>query len=190
MHRTLDGLLKLLHPNWEIQIPDEDIEWAVRLALECRRRVKEQQKRIGSAEFRNTHFSYTMGEDGLEWFVATPELHSDDAIGADPLPPGQVWAISLGGLNDNAGLYRIEVNVGPGSGVKIINIPAPGPFRESVRYAQGNILTHAKDLVGDRDPRAHEFTVQLRAFDNSTEWGIPRTSRLCWRCAAHYLEGA
>ena len=57
-------------------IPDEDIEWAVRLALECRRRVKEQQKRIGSAEFRNTHFSYTLGEDGVEQFVATPELQS------------------------------------------------------------------------------------------------------------------
>ena len=41
----------------------------MRLALECRRRVKEQQKRIGSAEFRNTQFSYTMGEDGVEKFV-------------------------------------------------------------------------------------------------------------------------
>ena len=66
----------------------------MRLALECRRRVKEQQKRIGSAEFRNTQFSYTMGEDGVEKFVATPELQSEDSIGSDPLPPGQVWAIS------------------------------------------------------------------------------------------------
>ena len=167
VNRTLDGLLKLLHPNREAEISDEEIEWAVRLALECRRRVKEQQKKIGSAEFRNTHFSYTMGADGVERFVATPELHSDDAIGADPLPPGQVWSISPGGHDDNTGLYRIEVNVGPGSGVKIINVPAPGPFRESVRYAQGNLVTQAKDLVGDRDPRAHEFTVQLRAFDLS-----------------------
>ena len=42
-------------------MPDEDLEWAVRLALEVRRRVKEQQKRIGSAEFRNTQFSYSHG---------------------------------------------------------------------------------------------------------------------------------
>ena len=85
--RTVNGLLKLLYPDREAKIPDEDIEWAVRLALECRRRVKEQQKRIGSAEFRNTHFSYTIGEDGVERFVPTPELQSDDAIGTDPLPP-------------------------------------------------------------------------------------------------------
>ena len=56
-------------------MPDADLEWAVRLALEVpRRRVKEQQKRIGSAEFRNTQFSYVMGLDGVETFVSTPEL--------------------------------------------------------------------------------------------------------------------
>ena len=167
VQRTVDGLLKLLYPNRDMRICDEDIEEAVRLALECRRRVKEQQKRIGSAEFRNTQFSYTMGEDGVERFVSTPELQSEDAVGSDPLPPGQVWAISPGGLDDNAGLYRIDVNVGPGSGMKIINVPAPAPFRESVRYAEGNLITRAKELVGDRDPRQHEFTIQLRAFDSS-----------------------
>ena len=184
--------MKLLHPNREAEIPDEEIEWAVRLALECRRRVKEQQKKIGSAEFRNTHFSYTMGADGVERFVATPELHSDDAIGADPLPPGQVWSISPGGHDDNTGLYRIEVNVGPGSGVKIINVPAPGPFRESVRYAQGNLVTQAKDLVGDRDPRAHEFTVQLRAFDLSRAGsflGLPVLLALCSALLGKSLRG-
>ena len=192
VHRTLDGLLKLIHPDRDAEIPDEDIEWAVQLALECRRRVKEQQKRIGSAEFRNTHFSYTMGEDGVERYVATPELQSDEAIGADPLPPGQVWAVSPGGLDDNAGLYRIEVNVGPGSGVKIIIVPAPGPFRESVRYAQGNLSTQAKTLVGDRDPRAHEFTVQLRAFDSSrsgASLGLPALLALCGALLGKSLKG-
>jgi ATP-dependent Lon protease len=64
--KTVSGLLKLLFPNRDASIPDDAVEWAVRLALECRRRVKEQQKRIGSAEFRNTHFSYTLGQDGVE----------------------------------------------------------------------------------------------------------------------------
>ena len=71
VNRTVDGLLKLIYPNREANIPEADVEWAVRLAMECRRRVKEQQKRIGSAEFRNTHFSYSLGEDGVERFVAT-----------------------------------------------------------------------------------------------------------------------
>ena len=192
VHRTADGLLKLLHPNRETEIPDEDIEWAVRLALECRRRVKEQQRRIGSAEFRNTQFSYTMAVDGIEKFVVTPELQSDDTVSADPLPPGQTWAISPGGPDDNAGLYRIEVNVGPGSGVKITNIPAPGPFRESVRYAESNLVTRSKDLVGDRDPKSHEFTIQLRAFDGSRSGaflGLPTMLALCSALLGKSLRG-
>lgn len=167
VQKTVSGLLKLLYPDPEMEIPEEDLEWAIRLALEVRRRVKEQQKRIGAAEFRNTHFSYTLGEEGVEKFVSTPELQSDNSIGLDPLPPGQVWTISPGGQDEYPGLYRIETNEAPGSGVKILNRPAPPPFTESVRYAEQNLYARSRELVGDRDPRGHEFTIQLRAFDAS-----------------------
>jgi ATP-dependent Lon protease len=170
VHKTISGLLKLLYPDPEQAIPDEDMEWAVRLALECRRRVKEQQKRIGSAEFRNTHFSYQMGQDGVEKFVATPEVQSENSIGSDPRPPGQVWGINPDG-DDGLGLYRIEVNEGPGSGARILNRPAPQPFQESVRFAEQNLYAQAKLLIGDRDPRSHEFSIQLRAFDISKNGG-------------------
>lgn len=184
VNKTVSGLLKLLYPSMGSAIADEDIEWAVRQGMEVRRRVKEQQKRIGSAEFRNTHFSYTMGNNGIEQFVSTPELRSNNAIGGDPLEPGQIWAISEGGTDqgDNAGLYRIEVNEGPGSGVKILNNPIPPSFRESVRYAEQNLYSRASELVGDRDPRSHEFTLQLRAFDASkkgSKLGIPALVAIC-----------
>jgi len=167
VNKTVSGLLKLLYPGSESVIPDEDLEWAVRIAMESRRRVKEQQKRIGAAEFRNTHFSYVIGEDGVEKFVSTPELQSENNIGSDPLEPGQVWTISPGGMEDHPGLYRIEVNEGPGSGVKILNKPVPPAFRESMSYAEQNLYARSAQLVGDKDPRHHEFTVQLRAFDLS-----------------------
>jgi ATP-dependent Lon protease len=192
VNRTVDGLLKLLYPNLEMPIPDEDIEWAVHWAMECRRRVKEHQKRLGSAEFRNTHFSYTLGEEGVERFVLTPELHREDTVGSDPLPPGQVWAISPGGTDDGVGLYRIEVNENPGSGLKIVNVPVPGPFRESVKYAEQNLFTRARDLVGDRDPRQHEYTVQLRAFDNSKSGaylGVPALLAFCSTLLQKSLKG-
>jgi len=57
--KTMSGLLKLMFPDANAEIPDDAIEWAARLALESRR-VKGQQKRIGSAKFRNTHFSFSM----------------------------------------------------------------------------------------------------------------------------------
>ena len=167
VQKTVSGLIKLMSPNPDSLVSEEVLEWALRLALECRRRVKEQQKRIGSAEFRNTQFSYTMGDDGVEKFVATPELYSENSISGDPLPPGQIWVISAGGGEEHPGLYQVDITEGPGSGVKILNHPAPAPFRESVRCAEQNLYARAKELVGDRDPRQHEFTVQLRAFDSA-----------------------
>jgi ATP-dependent Lon protease len=166
--KTVSGLIKLLYPDPSMTIPDEDLEMIVRLALEARRRVKEQQKRVLRTEFRNTHFSYHLGVEGVEQFVSTPELHSDEHIESDPLPPGQVWTISPGGGGASPALYRLEVTVGPGGGVKILNAPVSPAFRESVRYGEQNLYTRAKELVGDRDPRAHEFSVQLRALDSDT----------------------
>lgn len=182
VNKTISGLLKLLYPGAATPVADEDIEWAVRIALESRRRVKEQQKRIGAAEFRNTHFSYVMGTDGVEKFVATPELYSENTIGSDPLEPGQVWTISPGGMEEGPGLYRIEVNEGPGSGVKILNKPVPPAFRESMSYAEQNLYTRAQQLLGDKDPRHHEFTVQLRAFDaakSGAQVGVAALVSLC-----------
>ena len=165
VNKTVSGLLKLLYPNASAVVAEEDLEWAARLALECRRRVKEQQKRIGAAEFRNTHFSYTMGADGVEKFVSTPELRSQGGIGDEPLECGQVWTFSPGGQDEHPGLFRLEVTEGPGSGVHILNNPVPPAFRESLRCAEQNLYARAQQLVGDREPRAHEFSVQLRAFD-------------------------
>lgn len=176
VNKTVSGLIKLLYPSTEMAVSDEDLEWAIRLALEVRRRVKEQQKRIGSAEFRNTQFSYAMGLDGVEKFVATPELQSEDSIGSDPLPPGQVWAISPGGQDESVGLFRIEVNEGPGGTVRILNQSPPAPFRESVNMATQNLYARSRELAGDRNPREHEFSVQLRSFDAAklgAQTGVP-----------------
>ncbi len=183
VNKTVSGLLKLLYPGVG-EVPDEDIEWAVRIALEARRRVKEQQKRIGAAEFRNTHFSYVMGADAVEKFVSTPELQSENSIGGDPLEPGQVWTISPGGSDDHPGLYRIEINEGPGSGVKILNKPVPGAFKESMGFAEQNLYARSMQLVGDKDPRHHEFTVQLRAFDASRSGAKLGMAALIAMCTA------
>ena len=182
VNKTISGLLKLLYPGNGHDIPDEDLEWAVRIAMETRRRVKEQQKRIGAAEFRNTHFSYVMGADGVEKFVSTPELQNENSIGGDPLEPGQVWSISPGGGEEHPGLYRIEINEGPGSGVKILNKPVPPAFKESMGYAEQNLYARSMQLVGDKEPRHHEFTAQLRAFDASksgTKLGMASLIALC-----------
>ncbi|HAG11927.1 MAG TPA: BREX system Lon protease-like protein BrxL [Desulfotomaculum sp.] len=182
VNKTVNGLIKLIFPDPEISVPDQELEIIIRIALEARRRIKEQQKRCLKTEFRNTHFSYMLGVDGIEQFVSTPELHTNETIESDPLPPGQVWAISPGGQDASPALFRIEAAAGPGNGVRILNTPVPPPFRESVRYGEQNLYIRAKELVGDRDPRAHEFSIQLRAMDmdhSGQGLGLPVLIALC-----------
>jgi ATP-dependent Lon protease len=192
VNRTVSGLTKLLFPDPEMPVSDQDLEWIVRAALESRRRVKEQQKRVFKSEFRNTHFSYIAGAEGIEQFVSTPELHSDEAIETDPLPPGQVWAASPGSPETGPGLYRIEVACGPGGGVKILNQPTAPPFRESVRVGEQNLYTRAKELVGDRNPREEEFSIQMRPMDadkSGSGLGLPVLVALCGSLLARNTRG-
>ena len=192
INKTVSGLLKLMYPSADVPVPEEDLEWAVRIAMEVRRRVKEQQKRVGAAEFRNTHFSYIMGADGVEKFVSTPELQSENSIGGDPLEPGQVWTISPGGGEEGTGLYRIEANEGPGSSVKVLNKPIPPAFRESIGFAEQNLYARSMQLVGDKDPRQHEFTVQLRAFDaakSGAKLGVASLVALCTSLLKRSVRG-
>ena len=199
VRKTVGGLVKLLHPDPAADVPEEDLEWCVRAALEGRRRVKEQQKRVFKSEFRNTQFSYTLadpadpaGAGAVERFVATPELHSDDAIEPDPLPPGQVWGVSFGTPEAGPGLCRVEVSCGKGTGVRILNRPAPPGFRQSVEVAGENLNARAAGLVGDRSPRDHEFTVQLRALDADRTGGglgVPVLVALCGSLLNRHARG-
>jgi ATP-dependent Lon protease len=114
-------------------------------------------------------------------------------VGSDPLPAGQVWAIGPCGQDEGVGLYRIEVNEGPGGGVRILNQSPPAPFRESVRIAEQNLYARAAELVGDRNPREHEFTVQLRSFDASKaagQTGVAVIVALASALLARPLRGA
>ena len=118
-----------------------------------------------AAEFRSMHFSYTIGTEGVEKFVANPELQSQSGIDDEPLECGQIWMLSPGGQEEHPGLFCLEMTEGPSSGVRVLSNPVPAAFRESIRCAEQNLYARAAQLVGDRDPRAHEFSVQIRGFD-------------------------
>jgi ATP-dependent Lon protease len=76
--------------------------------------------------------------------------------------------------------------------VRILNAPVPPAFRESVRYGEQNLYTRAKSLVGDRDPREHEFSVQLRAIDtdrSGTGLGVAVLVALCSGLLERSIKG-
>ena len=113
VRKTVSGLIKLIYPHGEIS--RDDLIEILELALEGRRRVKEQLKKMGAFEFHQTSFSYRDHETAEERYVGVPEEGGRALISTDPLPPGSVYAASV---NDDgkAGLFRIEVGISSGTG--------------------------------------------------------------------------
>ena len=95
MKRTVSGFLKLLHPDGAYA--KDELREYVELALEGRRRVKEQLKKRGSFEFYKTSFSYIDVVDGTERAVSVPEQGGKGMISQDPLPPGSVYTVAADG---------------------------------------------------------------------------------------------
>jgi ATP-dependent Lon protease len=89
-------------------------------------------------------------------------------------------------------LFRIEVNEGPGGAVRILNQSPPAPFKESVNMATQNLFARSRELAGDRNPREHEFTVQLRSFDaakSGAQTGVPVLMALASALLGTALKG-
>lgn len=112
VRRIISGLIKLLHPDGVYT--KEDIREYLEMAMEMRRRVKEQLKRIGGMEFWDTNFSYIDKETQEEIFVGLPEEKGSALIESNPLPPGMCYTATSDG--DKNSLIKIEVVVLKGSG--------------------------------------------------------------------------
>src|SRR5208337_2498476 len=110
---TVSGLLKLLYPSEEYD--KEAVRRCLEYALETRRRVKEQLKKIGGMEFFDVHFSYIDNETFEEHFVSVPEQGGSSLIPDGPLHQGVLHTVATGSAG-HLGLYRIETQVTAGSG--------------------------------------------------------------------------
>lgn len=144
VRRTVSGLVKILHPHGEPQ--KEELEELMVLAIEGRRRVKEQLKKMGSFEYYHTSFSYQDGESGEERFVGVPEQGGQDLISADPLAPGNVYTASVSG-DGTVGLYRLEVSSSSGTGKLKMAGGVSGDMKASVERAF-NYLRAQKNALG------------------------------------------
>ncbi len=161
VRKTVSGFLKLLHPNgrWE----RSELEEYLVYALEFRRRVKEQLRRMGGVEYWNTSLSYVDKQTREERFVPVPEQGEASVIPPDPLPPGATFTV---GLDVDAGryaLFRVEVALMKGSGYVVTG--AAGPvMREAVRTAYDYLRSNLHRFTIDRsleDLQAHFQVVNL-----------------------------
>lgn len=132
VRRTVSGMVKILHPHG--QVSKEDLEEILKFAIEGRRRVKEQLKKMGSFEYYHTSFSYQNNETGEELFVGVPEQGGRDLISADPLSPGTIYSASVS-ADGTVGLYRLEVSMTAGSGKLKTAGGVSGAMKESIDRA-------------------------------------------------------
>lgn len=156
--KTVSGLMKIIYPDGEAT--QEEVAELVELALEGRRRVKEQLKKMGSFEYYHTSFSYTAQETGEERFVGVPEQGGRDLISSDPLAPGTVYSagVTSGGT---VGLYRLEVSVSSGTGKLRFAGGIAGATKESVQRAFSYLQARKTENGLTRDLDVSDLHVEV-----------------------------
>jgi ATP-dependent Lon protease len=157
------GLLKLIYPDG--QFTTAELQECLRCALEFRRRVKEQLRKMGAVEFRKTNFSYILNETMEEAFVETPEqalasLYSP--LDAKP-DPGIGFTLGLNSFGRYS-LYRIEVGLRKGKGTWNATGLAGKPIKEALitvrDYVKAN-LKHIRPEIEEHDIKSFDTHVQV-----------------------------
>jgi ATP-dependent Lon protease len=188
---TVSGLLKLLYPNEAYD--KEAVRRCLEYALEARRRVKEQLKKIGGMEFFDVHFSYIDQETLEERFISVPEQGGGMLIPDGPLNPGVMHTIATGS-GGHLGLYRLETQVMTGTGaLKLSGFGSNSTARESVKVAfdyfkANGSRVSASVKVGDHDYHLH--VVELHNTGPTTAMTLAAFVALCSGVLARPIQSA
>jgi ATP-dependent Lon protease len=156
--KTVSGLLKIMHPHGEAT--KEEIAELLEFAMEGRRRVKEQLKKMGSFEYYHTSFSYTDAETGEERFVGVPEQGGRNLISAEPMPPGTVYSATVA-PDGTVGMFRVEVSVAAGGARLRTAGGVNGMTKESVSRAFGYMLARKNELGIGRELDTSDLHVEV-----------------------------
>ena len=171
VRKTVSGLVKLVYPNEDYT--KEELEEILRIALEMRRRVKEQLKKIGGMEFYDVNFSYIDNESFEEKFVSVPEQSSSTLIPDGICSPGQVYTVSPG-KSGMIGLFRLESQILPGNGKLTCNgIGADREARESTLNAFNYLKANSNHISQSISTTNKDYIIQYQDLQ-----GIGMTSKL------------
>ena len=171
VRKTVSGLVKLVYPNEDYT--KEELEEILRIALEMRRRVKEQLKKIGGMEFYDVNFSYMDNESFEEKFVSVPEQSSSTLIPDGICSPGQVYTVSPG-KSGMIGLFRLESQILPGNGKLTCNgIGTDREARESTQNAFNYLKANSNHISQSISTTNKDYIIQYRDLQ-----GIGMTNKL------------
>ena len=162
---TVSGLLKLLYPHEEYG--KDAVRRCLEYALEARRRVKEQLKKIGGMEFYDVHLSYIDQETMEETFISVPEQGGGALIPAGPLNPGVLHTVAHGS-SGHLGLYRLETQVTAGNGtVRMSGLGSNSAAREAIKVGFDYFKANASQVSASAKPGDHDFHLHVVEFHNA-----------------------
>jgi ATP-dependent Lon protease len=149
VRKTVSGMLKLLYPHGEFE--RDDVAEVLTYALEGRRRVKEQLKKIGGMEFYDVHFSYLDNDSFEEYFISVPEQGSGKLIPEGQGKPGHVYTVARGDTG-MLGVYKLETELVGGNGkFEVTGVGYDREAKENLKTAQNYFKANKKLVSGTID---------------------------------------
>ena len=171
VRKMVGGLLKLVYPDGEFS--KEQLEEILKFALEMRRRVKEQLKKLGGMEFYDVNFSYIDKDSFEEYYVAVPEQGGGKLIPEGLCNPGQVYTVSQG-KSGMIGVFRLESQMLPGNGkFERTGIGSEREAREATNTAFNFLKANAGHISGTISTTTKDYIVNYQDLQ-----GIGMTSKL------------
>lgn len=171
VRKMVSAMVKLIYPHG--QFDKEDVLEILRFALEMRRRVKEQLKRIGGMEFYDINFSYIDNETFIEDFVPVPEQGGGKLIPEGLNKAGHVYTISRG-RSGMIGAYKIETEMTAGSGKFICTgIGSAREAKEASDTAYRYLKANSKAISGQISTLTKDYMLHVQDLN-----GVGMTSSL------------
>ena len=180
VRKIVGGYVKLLYPDGEFT--KEQIEEILVFALEMRRRVKEQLKKIGGMEFYDVNFSYIDLEDMSEHYVSVPEQGGGKLIPDGMCNPGQVYTVSRG-KSGMIGVFRLESQMLPGSGkFERTGLGSDRDCKESTNTAFNFLKANGKRISGGISTASKDYIINyqdLQGIGMTGKLALPTLIALC-----------
>jgi ATP-dependent Lon protease len=165
VRHTVSGLLKLLYPNEEYD--KKAVRKCLEYAIEARRRVKEQLKKIGGMEFYDVHFSYLDQETMEEKFISVREQGGGALIPDGPLNPGVLHTVAHGS-SGHLGLYRLETQMTAGNGaLQTSGLGSNTAAREAIKVGFDYFKANASHVSASAKPGDHNFHLHVVELHNT-----------------------
>ncbi|MFT8812130.1 protease Lon-related BREX system protein BrxL [Oenococcus sp.] len=159
VRKTVSGMMKLLYPNG--QYNKSDVATVLEFALEMRRRVKEQLKRIGGMEFYDVNFSYIDKDDFAEHFVSVPEQSSTGLIPEGTEKPGHIYTVAYD-ENNRMSLFKLESQSTSGKGIfQPVGINGSRNAREAMNIAFKYLKANYMQVDQRIAPEQHDYVVNV-----------------------------